>query len=124
MIQLSTPSDKAIRAQIAESISLIASADFPDRWSDLIDVSLSILAVHLGLTEPRPQEPRQLALSHKLLDQHWCSANGAFHLLILACGHTFRRIVYSYQPRSQELQQATTAAIAAHIQSFAYKCPW
>lgn len=38
MIQLSTPSDKTIRAQIAESISLIASADFPQRWSDLIDV--------------------------------------------------------------------------------------
>ena len=55
MIQLSTPSDKAIRAQIAESISLIASADFPDRWSDLIDVSLSILAVRLGLTETRPK---------------------------------------------------------------------
>lgn len=39
MIQLSSPSDKALRAQVAESISLIASADFPERWTDLIDVS-------------------------------------------------------------------------------------
>ena len=42
MIALSAPTDKAIRAQIAESISLIASNDFPDPWSDLIDVSICI----------------------------------------------------------------------------------
>ena len=38
MIVLSSTSDKAIRAQIAESVSLIAELDFPDRWPDLIDV--------------------------------------------------------------------------------------
>lgn len=38
MITLSAPTDKAVRAQIAESISLIASADFPQPWTDLIDV--------------------------------------------------------------------------------------
>ncbi|KAI0088382.1 importin alpha re-exporter [Irpex rosettiformis] len=44
MIQLSTPGDKTIRAQIAESISLIASVDFPERWSDLIDNLVSSLS--------------------------------------------------------------------------------
>lgn len=38
MIALSQPTDKGVRAQIAESISLIASADFPEPWNDLIDV--------------------------------------------------------------------------------------
>lgn len=41
MINLSSASDKAMRAQVAESISLIASSDFPERWPDLVDVSLS-----------------------------------------------------------------------------------
>ena len=39
MIQLSNASDKAIRAQVAESISLIAKVDFPEQWPDLVDVS-------------------------------------------------------------------------------------
>ncbi|KAG0700788.1 CAS/CSE protein [Suillus ampliporus] len=37
MITLSDPADKAIRAQIAESVALIAELDFPAKWSDLID---------------------------------------------------------------------------------------
>ncbi|KAI0684913.1 Cse1-domain-containing protein [Cytidiella melzeri] len=56
MIQLSTPSDKTIRAQIAESISLIASADFPHRWSDLIDKLVNSLsptnyAINIGVLQ-------------------------------------------------------------------------
>ncbi|KAI0825963.1 importin alpha re-exporter [Irpex lacteus] len=56
MIQLSTPSDKAVRAQIAESISLIASADFPERWSDLIDnlvgsLSPTNYAINIGVLQ-------------------------------------------------------------------------
>jgi hypothetical protein len=39
MIALSDPADKTIRAQIAESVALIAELDFPVKWSDLIDVS-------------------------------------------------------------------------------------
>lgn len=38
MIALSDPADKTIRAQIAESVALIAELDFPVKWSDLIDV--------------------------------------------------------------------------------------
>lgn len=37
MIALSNPTDKAIRAQIAESVALIAELDFPVKWTDLID---------------------------------------------------------------------------------------
>ncbi|KAG2034488.1 CAS/CSE protein [Suillus americanus] len=37
MIALSNPTDKAIRAQIAESVALIAELDFPTKWTDLID---------------------------------------------------------------------------------------
>ncbi|KZP31031.1 ARM repeat-containing protein [Athelia psychrophila] len=37
MLLLSAPSDKTIRAQVAESISLIAELDFPERWPNFID---------------------------------------------------------------------------------------
>ncbi|KAG5652934.1 hypothetical protein H0H81_003010 [Sphagnurus paluster] len=37
MLALSNPSDKAIRAQVAESVSLVAELDFPKKWTDLID---------------------------------------------------------------------------------------
>ena len=38
MIALAHPADKAIRAQIAESVALVAELDFPSKWPDLIDV--------------------------------------------------------------------------------------
>ena len=38
MIALSGPNEKTIRSQVAESVSLIAELDFPERWPDLIDV--------------------------------------------------------------------------------------
>lgn len=44
MISLSNPSDKAVRAQVAESISLVAKSDFPERWPDLVNVSAYLLS--------------------------------------------------------------------------------
>ncbi|KAG1888183.1 CAS/CSE protein [Suillus subluteus] len=44
MIALSDPTDKAIRAQIAESVALIAELDFPAKWTDLIDQLISSLS--------------------------------------------------------------------------------
>ena len=44
---LSAPSDKAVRAQIAESVSAIALTDFPERWPDLIDVSAFNIVSHI-----------------------------------------------------------------------------
>jgi exportin-2 (importin alpha re-exporter) len=38
MLSLSDPSDKAVRAQVADTISLIAELDFPAKWPNLIDV--------------------------------------------------------------------------------------
>lgn len=38
MITLSLPADKALRAQIAESVSVVAEHDFPQKWPELIDV--------------------------------------------------------------------------------------
>ncbi|KAF5349357.1 hypothetical protein D9758_011786 [Tetrapyrgos nigripes] len=37
MLALSRPEDKAIRAQVAEAVSLVAELDFPTKWPDLID---------------------------------------------------------------------------------------
>ncbi|KAG6868898.1 hypothetical protein C0993_008196 [Termitomyces sp. T159_Od127] len=37
MLALSSPADKSIRAQVAESVSLIAELDFPQKWENLID---------------------------------------------------------------------------------------
>lgn len=39
MIALATGANKSLRAQIAETISIIARLDFPRQWPDLIDVS-------------------------------------------------------------------------------------
>jgi exportin-2 (importin alpha re-exporter) len=40
MLALSSPSDRPVRAQVSASVSLIAGVDFPERWPDLIDVSI------------------------------------------------------------------------------------
>ncbi|KXN81986.1 Importin-alpha re-exporter [Leucoagaricus sp. SymC.cos] len=37
MLALSNPTDKTIRTQVAEAISLIAELDFPKKWPDLLD---------------------------------------------------------------------------------------
>ncbi|KAH7910550.1 CAS/CSE protein [Hygrophoropsis aurantiaca] len=56
MIALSGPADKAIRAQIAESVALIAELDFPVKWTDLIDqlvmsLSPTEYSVNIGVLE-------------------------------------------------------------------------
>ncbi|TFK71152.1 importin alpha re-exporter [Pluteus cervinus] len=56
MLALSSPADKSIRAQVAESISLIAPLDFPDRWPTLIDSLVSSLSptnynINVGVLE-------------------------------------------------------------------------
>ncbi|KDQ49269.1 hypothetical protein JAAARDRAFT_201016 [Jaapia argillacea MUCL 33604] len=44
MIALSAPTDKASRAQVAESVSLIAEVDFPERWPTLIETLVNSLS--------------------------------------------------------------------------------
>ena len=49
MIVLSNPADKTIRAQVAESVSLIAELDFPEKWENLIDVRYSLLCFRVAI---------------------------------------------------------------------------
>ncbi|KAF8452428.1 armadillo-type protein [Boletus edulis BED1] len=56
MVTLSNPADKSIRAQIAESVALIAELDFPPKWPDLIDqlvrsISPTDYNINLGVLE-------------------------------------------------------------------------
>ncbi|TFK31640.1 importin alpha re-exporter [Crucibulum laeve] len=56
MLTLSDPSDKSVRAQVAESVSLIAELDFPEKWGDLIDQLVSSLSatdynINLGVLQ-------------------------------------------------------------------------
>ncbi|KZT00874.1 uncharacterized protein LAESUDRAFT_731806 [Laetiporus sulphureus 93-53] len=56
MIALSNASDKTMRAQIAESISLVANCDFPEKWSDLVEKLVHSLSetnydVNIGVLE-------------------------------------------------------------------------
>ena len=47
MISLSAAQDKALRAQIAETIATVAEYDFPERWDGLIDVRDTSIATTL-----------------------------------------------------------------------------
>ncbi|KIK60075.1 hypothetical protein GYMLUDRAFT_44063 [Collybiopsis luxurians FD-317 M1] len=56
MLALSAPSDKPVRAQVAESVSLIAELDFPHQWEDLIDQLVNSLSptdynINLGVLQ-------------------------------------------------------------------------
>ncbi|KZV93299.1 importin alpha re-exporter [Exidia glandulosa HHB12029] len=56
MIALSSTADKGLRAQIAESVTVIAKSDFPENWPTLIDELVSSLSqtdysVNLGVLE-------------------------------------------------------------------------
>ncbi|TDL23186.1 Cse1-domain-containing protein [Rickenella mellea] len=48
MISLSGTTDKAIRAQMAETVSIIAQFDFPERWTDLMDQMVASLSPDLA----------------------------------------------------------------------------
>jgi exportin-2 (importin alpha re-exporter) len=55
MIALSTPADKALRAQVAETVSLVAQQDFPTQWPTLIDVRLSYISTtRLSVSNMQP----------------------------------------------------------------------
>ncbi|PFH53505.1 hypothetical protein AMATHDRAFT_54636 [Amanita thiersii Skay4041] len=56
MLALSNTSDTTIRVQVAETVSLIAELDFPDKWPDLIDQLVASLSasdnnVNLGVLQ-------------------------------------------------------------------------
>lgn len=44
MVSLSTPSDKLLRAQIGEAVSIVAKYDFPSTWPDLVSKLVETLS--------------------------------------------------------------------------------
>lgn len=44
MVSLSNPTDKLLRAQLADAVGVVAAVDFPTQWQDLIPVSNSSLS--------------------------------------------------------------------------------
>ncbi|PPR06747.1 hypothetical protein CVT24_013054 [Panaeolus cyanescens] len=77
MLALSSPTDKAIRAQVAESVALIAELDFPEKWGDLIDQLVSSFSatdytINIGVLETAHsifQQWRSLVRSDKLFSE-------------------------------------------------------
>ncbi|EGN91830.1 hypothetical protein SERLA73DRAFT_100047 [Serpula lacrymans var. lacrymans S7.3] len=79
MIVLSGPSDKLIRAQIAESVALIAELDFPLKWDNLIDQLVSSLSpteynINIGVLETAHSIFRQWR-AHVRSDQLYSEIN-------------------------------------------------
>lgn len=79
MLALAAAADRPIRAQIAESVSLIAELDFPTRWPSLIDVRL------LSFLPPSSDidittATCSLALAHRLHRQLLRSPHCALHI--------------------------------------------
>jgi hypothetical protein len=95
MIALSGANEKAIRAQIAESVSLIAELDFPDRWPNLIDVrypflvGLSSIIILLNLLAATRTIPQQ----HRFQHQPRRFTNCSFNLPFLALASPLRRLL-------------------------------
>jgi hypothetical protein len=94
MIALSGTNEKTIRAQIAESVSLIAELDFPERWPNLIDVrypflvGLSVIII-LNLLAATRTIPQQQRFQH----QPRRFTNCPFNLPFLALASPLRRLL-------------------------------
>ena len=89
MLSLSAPTDKAIRAQVAESVALIAELDFPAKWENLIDVRRVKTNPFRLLNLPCSATYR-FFFCHRLQHQCRCSANCSFHLSAVASPRTVR----------------------------------
>lgn len=125
MIALSAPTDKTVRVQIAESISLIASVDFPEPWSDLIDVRVMLgfsgLTASLMLLDT---ETRQFAITDRLFHKHWCTANCPFYLPALACRDAIRLALQRHQLRPGAVQQTVLELVPDYSAVTIDQCAW
>ncbi|RDB24273.1 Importin alpha re-exporter [Hypsizygus marmoreus] len=95
MLALSSPSDKAVRAQVAESVSLIAELDFPDKWTDLIDQLVSSLSptdynINVGVLETAHSIFRQWR-AHVRSDQLFSEINLVLSKFVLPFLGLFRQ---------------------------------
>jgi exportin-2 (importin alpha re-exporter) len=95
MIALSGPSEKAIRAQIAESVSLIAELDFPERWPDLIDVRQQSTPVVLPSIHSHvpPIATRPISQWRRFQRQPWRTGNSALNLPFMALPSPLGRVL-------------------------------
>ena len=98
MIALSGPSEKAIRAQIAESVSLIAELDFPERWPDLINVRqksspvfISFLNSHTTIATCSIPQRRRFQY------QPWRTGNSTLNLPLMALPSALGRVLVHHQ---------------------------
>lgn len=116
MIALSTdPADKAIRAQTAESISLIAELDFPAKWPDLIDVSLCpclSFAVHSSISTA----PDCFTVIHIVFHEYCHPSDLAFYFLSVACPCSVRYSVHGNQSGAVKIHGTLPWPLQAHRQ--------
>ncbi|CAG8598816.1 6838_t:CDS:10 [Acaulospora colombiana] len=80
MIQLSQPGDKALRAQIAETVSLVAAADFPEEWSSLFDARAC-----------------QFTLTHGAIPDTSCARDRTFNLWAMEVFRVFAGALFEGQ---------------------------
>ncbi|KAG6828872.1 hypothetical protein H0H92_006481 [Tricholoma furcatifolium] len=95
MLALSNPADKAIRAQVAESVSLIAELDFPQKWDNLIDQLVSSLSptdynVNIGVLQTAHSIFRQWR-AHVRSDELFSEINLVLSKFVLPFLQLFRQ---------------------------------
>lgn len=107
MLALSSASDKAIRAQMAETASLIAELDFPARWPELINVRSAV-------SKP---SGKVLILLQKQLVNSLSPTDYNVNLGILETSHSiFRR--WRHQVRSDRLFGEINLVLSTFMDSF------
>lgn len=119
MIALSNTSDKAMRAQVAESVSIIAGVDFPDKWPDLVDVSTFQLGCGCPRTSPEGREGQNT--SHAIARRNsFRRCHQQITTSTLACSRRHTRYsVHGELPRAQthSSQRSTTCSPASRSPS-------
>ncbi len=107
LIFLSGPTDKAIRAQIAETVSIIAEYDFPEKWDDLIDVcySFSFYRTHLSIIRSQATRDLVVASTFRIRHERRDPRNCPFYLPSLAFRCTLRRPIHRHQLRSLSIHR-------------------
>jgi len=113
MIALSGPNEKAIRAQVVESVSLIAELDFPERWPSLMDVrqqschhSFTFIPIPMIANRPIPQR-------RQLQHQPWRSGNCTFNLPLMAFPSPLRRVLVYHQTGPLKVPRSLLPALPA-----------
>ncbi|KAF8148458.1 importin alpha re-exporter [Crassisporium funariophilum] len=114
MLGLSAPTDKAIRAQVAESVSLVAQLDFPAKWGNLIDqlvmsLSTTNYSVNIGVLETAHSIFQQWR-AHVRSDQLFTEINLVFEKFMDPFMRLFRQTAMLLQNPSSNPTLTTPAA--------------